>query len=139
MILPTGGFQWHKMSFRFTSDSDLNLFQRKIEKLISGRIGRDLLRVEISGGLSLEGHCRYEEFKNDLENKLLRLRIKGECQKLPDKLELKQLIENFEDPLIANVAAQLQQRLSIEEDQKSEQALITREALCELFRFAKKR
>ena len=74
--------------------------------------------------------------KADLENKLLRLRIKGECHQVPQTDELEKLIDNIEDPLIAQVAGQLQERLNKEEDTGSEKASITRLALCELYRFA---
>ena len=136
--ISTGRIQWHNFKFRFKSDSDLGRLERLIEELTLGRVSRDLLRIEISGSLSLAGHRRYEEFKADLENKLLRLRIKGECQKTPEADELEQLTTCVEDPLIAQVAAQLQQRLERESDQGSEQAAIIRIALCELFRFSMK-
>ena len=136
--IPTGRIQWHNISFRFNSDTDLDRFERQIEDLTAGRVSRDLLRVEISGGLSLSGHHRYELLKADLENKLLRLRIKGECHQAPEAGELEKLTRNIEDPLIAQVASRLQERLNREEDQDSEQASITRVALCELYRFAVK-
>ncbi len=137
-VLPTGGIQWHSMSFRFNSDRDVDHFERQIEELTAGRISRDLLRVEISGSLSLDGHHRYEELKVELENKLLRLRIKGTCQKAPQSDELEQLTSQQENPLISQVAIKLQKSLASEEDQDSEKASLTRMALCELFRFTVK-
>ena len=92
------------------------------------------MRVEISGSLSLSGYSRFESLKADLENKLLRLRIKGECHKVPEAEELEKLTSSIEDPLIAQVASKLKERLN-REDQDSEQASITRLALCELYRF----
>ena len=74
--------------------------------------------------------------KLDLENKLLRLRIKGECHQVPEAEELEKLTGNIEDPLIAQVAGKLKDRLNIEEPD-SEQAAIARLALCELYRFTK--
>ena len=135
-IIATGRIKWHNLSFRFVSDSDLDRFERQIEDLIAGRVSRDLLRVQISGALSLSGYNRFEMLKADLENKLLRLRIKGECHQVPQTDELEKLIDNIEDPLIAQVAGQLQERLNKEEDTGSEKASITRLALCELYRFA---
>ena len=132
--IATGRIKWHNLNFRFNSDKDLDRFERQIEDLTAGRVSRDLLRVEISGSLSLSGHSRFESLKADLENKLLRLRIKGECHKVPEAEELEKLTSSIEDPLIAQVASKLKERLN-REDQDSEQASITRLALCELYRF----
>jgi len=136
-IISTGRIKWHNISFRFNSDTDLNRLERQIDDLTHGRVSRDLLRVEISGGLSLSGHNRFKSLKLDLENKLLRLRIKGECHQVPEAEELEKLTGNIEDPLIAQVAGKLKDRLNIEEPD-SEQAAIARLALCELYRFTQK-
>ena len=133
--IATGRFKWHNIIFRFNNDNDLDRFERQIEDLTEGRVLRDLLRVEISGGLSLSGYNRFELLKSELENKLLRLRIKGECYQVPEAYELEKLTESIEDPLIAQVAGQLHERLIREEAQDLEQASITRLALCELYRF----
>ena len=96
---------------RFSDDGDLDRFDRQLEDCIAGRVARDLLRLEVSGSLSLAGHRLYQQRLNDLQNQLLRLRIKGECQQAPEAAELEQLTARSEDPLIAQVAQQLQQRL----------------------------
>ena len=136
--IPTGRIYWHNISFRFNTDTDLSRFERQIDELTEGRVSRDLLRVEISGGLSLSGHHRFELLKTDLENKLLRLHLKGECYQVPEAEELEELTNNIENPLIAEVARRLLKRLKNEEDEGSKQASTTRSALCELYRFAVK-
>jgi DNA repair exonuclease SbcCD nuclease subunit len=133
---PTGRIRWHNLKVRFSGDGDLDRFERQLEELTAGRVARDLLRLEVSGSLSLAGHRRYQQLIDDLQNRLLRLRIKGECQQAPEAAELEQLTARSEDPLIAQVAQQLQQRLSRESDPDSEEASRIRTALCELFRFA---
>lgn len=135
----TGRIQWHNLNIRFTGDGDLDRFERQIEELTAGRVARDLLRLEVSGSLSLAGHRRYQQLLDDLQNRLLRLRIKGECQQAPEAAELEQLTARSEDPLIAQVAQQLQQRLSRETDPDSDEASRLRTALCELFRFTTSR
>ena len=135
----TGRIQWHNLNIRFTGDGDLDRFERQIEELTAGRVARDLLRLEVSGSLSLAGHRRYQQLLDDLQNRLLRLRIKGECQQAPEAAELEQLTARSEDPLIAQVAQQLQQRLSRETDPDSDEARRIRTALCELFRFTTSR
>jgi DNA repair exonuclease SbcCD nuclease subunit len=137
--LPTGRIQWHNLKLRFSGDDDLDRFERQLEELTAGRVARDLLRLEVSGSLSLAGHRRYQQLLDDLQNRLLRLRIKGECQQAPEATELEQLTARSEDPLIAQVAQQLQQRLSRETDPDSDEASRIRTALCELFRFTTSR
>tara|TARA_Y100001978_G_scaffold200253_1_gene216169 strand:+ start:470 stop:1657 length:1188 start_codon:yes stop_codon:yes gene_type:complete len=132
--IATGRIKWHNLNFRFNSDKDLDRFERQVEDLTAGRVSRDLLRVEISGALSLSGYSRFELLKADLENKLIRLRIKGECHKVPESDELEELTSSIQDPLIAQVAGKLKERLNREEDLDSEQASIIRLALCELYR-----
>ncbi|CAI8157459.1 MAG: Nuclease SbcCD subunit D [Prochlorococcus marinus str. MIT 9215] len=133
--IPTGRIRWHNIRCRFNSDDDLDRFERQVEELTAGRVARDLLRVEVSGSLSLAGHRRYDQLMTDLESRLLRLRLKGECQQAPEESELEQLTGRIEDPLIARVAEQLQSRLQRDDDPDSEQDALTRTALCELFRF----
>jgi DNA repair exonuclease SbcCD nuclease subunit len=135
----TGRIQWHNLNIRFSGDGDLDRFERQLEELTAGRVARDLLRLEVSGSLSLAGHRRYQQLLDDLQNRLLRLRIKGECQQAPEATELEQLTARSEDPLIAQVAQQLQQRLSRETDPDSDEASRIRTALCELFRFTTSR
>jgi DNA repair exonuclease SbcCD nuclease subunit len=135
----TGRIRWHNLKIRFSGDDDLDRFDRQLEEVTAGRVARDLLRLEVSGSLSLAGHRRYQQLLDDLQNRLLRLRIKGECQQAPEATELEQLTARSEDPLIAQVAQQLQQRLSCETDPDSDEASRIRTALCELFRFTTSR
>ncbi|MEB3200574.1 MAG: DNA repair exonuclease [Synechococcaceae cyanobacterium] len=133
---PTGRLRWHNLACRFSGDDDLDRFERQLEELTAGRVARDLLRLQVSGSLSLAGHRRYQQLIEDLQQRLLRLRLKGECQQAPEAEELEQLTARSEDPLIAQVARQLQQRLSREDDPGSEEAALIRAALCALFQYA---
>jgi len=137
--LPTGRLRWHNLRVRFSGDGDLDRFERQLEELTEGRVARDLLRLEVGGSLSLAGHRRYQQRLDDLQQRLLRLRIKGVCQQAPEADELDQLTARSEDPLIARVARQLQHRLSRESDPDSEAAARIRTALCELFQYATNR
>ncbi|WP_269622697.1 metallophosphoesterase family protein [Prochlorococcus marinus] len=136
--ISTGYIHWHNIVINFHSDNDIDKLRDKIKILTSDRVSRDLIRLEVSGNLSLAGHQKYELLKEDLNNKLLRLRIKGECQKAPEDEELEQLTRSIENPLIAHVANQLKEQLKEEEKENpiSEKAQITRIALCELYQLA---
>ena len=134
--LPTGRIRWHNLRVRFSGDGDLDRLARQIEALTAGRVARDLLRLEVSGSLSLAGHRRYRQLISDLEQRLLRLRLKGDCQQAPQEHELEQLTACSDNPLIARVAQQLQHDLSGQSDVDGEAAARIRTALCELFQLA---
>ena len=136
--MPTGRIQWHNLKVDLNSFKDLDRLDRQIDELTSGRIAQDLIRLEISGYLSFEVFQRFEQLKFDLENKLLRLRIKGECKQVPQLNELDQLIKSVDNPLIADVAKQLQEQLIQLESPDTEQAAIIHCALSELFRLSVK-
>ncbi len=68
---------WHNLKVRLSGDGDLDRFELSLEAITAGRVARDLLRLEVSGSLSLAGHRRYHQLSDDLQNRLLRLRIKG--------------------------------------------------------------
>ena len=66
----------------------------------------------------------------------MRLRIKGECFQTPGLEEIEDLTKRIEDPLISQVASQLQERLQSQKDPNSYDSTILRVALCELYRFS---
>ena len=137
VAVATGRIGWHRLSFRFGGDEDLERFEREIRQLVGDRVSRDLLRLDVSGTLSLAGHRRYDQLIEDLSSRLLRLRLKGSCGQAPQADELARLTERPGDPLIARVAAQLQQRLAGgAAGNDEEQAAMLRAALCELYRLA---
>jgi DNA repair exonuclease SbcCD nuclease subunit len=130
----TGRCRWHNLAIHFHSDDDLPRFEQRLEALLGGRVARDVLRLEVSGSLSLAGHRRYEHLLEDLRGRLLRLRLKGECLPAPQAEELEALVARAEDPLIARVAAQLRQRVEADADPVA--TALARTALAELFRYA---
>ena len=135
-VLPTGRLGWHNLAMHLATDADLEQLQARIQERTNGRINQDLLRLDISGSLSLEAHRRYTALLADLETQLLELRLKGGCDQAPQAGELAALTERPEDPLIARVAQELQDRLAREQGVDDHAAAISRAALCELFRLA---
>ena len=77
----------------------------------------------------------------DLYQKIFTLEKRDTIINIVEKTaeELEELIGNFEDPLISQVATQLKERLNKEDGQASDQDSILRIALCELYHFAVKR
>ena len=136
-VLPTGRLGWHNLAMHLATDADLEQLQARIQECIGGRVNQDLLRLELSGSLSLAAHRRYTALLADLEHQLLDLRLKGGCDQAPQAEELAALTKRPEDPLIARVAQELQARLARQEGMDGEAAAVSRAALCELFRLAK--
>jgi DNA repair exonuclease SbcCD nuclease subunit len=131
-VAATGRLGWHNLAVHFNQDDDLDRFAGRLETLLDGRVARDLLRLEVSGSLSLAGQRRYEALIEELRDQLLRLRLKGQCQAAPQAAELQALTERPADPLIAAVAGQLRQRLDQQLAAGDGAAAITRAALCQL-------
>ncbi len=134
--LPTGRLGWHNLAVRLGETADLGRLEALLQQQIGGRVGQDLVRLEISGSLSLAAHRRYAALLADLEQQLLDLRLKGGCDQAPQAEELDALTERPADPLIARVAQELQARLAREQGVDDAAAAISRAALCELFRLA---
>jgi len=135
-VLPTGRLRWHNLAMHLGTDVDLEQLEARIRERTGGRVSQDLLRLELSGSLSLAAHRRYSSLLADLEQQLLDLRLKGGCDQAPQAGELAALTERPEDPLIARVALELQTRLAREEGLDAGAAAVSRAALCELFRLA---
>ncbi|MEI6360165.1 MAG: DNA repair exonuclease, partial [Synechococcus sp. ELA619] len=123
-------------AMHLATDADLEQLQARIQGCIGGRVNQDLLRLELTGSLSLAAHRRYRALLADLEHQLLDLRLKGGCDHAPQAEELAALTKRPEDPLIARVAQELQARLTSQEGMDGEAAAVSRAALCELFRLA---
>jgi len=135
-VLATGRLGWHNLAMHLATDADLEQLQARIQACTGGRVNQDLLRLELSGSLSLAAHRRYSALVADLEHQLLDLRLKGGCDQAPQAEELAALTERPADPLIARVAQELQARLARQEGIDEAAAAISRAALCELFRLA---
>jgi DNA repair exonuclease SbcCD nuclease subunit len=135
-VVSTGRLGWHRLTLRLTGDGDLDRLERLIRERIGERVQSDLLRLEVSGTLSLAGHRRWDALIEELQHQLLHLRLRGRCDQAPGPAELERLVESPDDPLIARVAGELRQRLATEQQSATEQAALTRLALCELHRLA---
>jgi hypothetical protein len=97
-------------------------------------VGRDLVLLEQRGSLSLEAHRRYDALLERLEAQLLRLKRRGHCSEAPGEAELEALTRRPGDPLIAQVAAALQQELGSAAAGDADAQEPLRRALAELHR-----
>lgn len=136
----TAGLHWHNLRVQLRTTSDLDRLERTLQQRIGSRVGRDLLRLEINGQLSLREYQRFDALIEVLRTQLLHVRIKGTCHRRPGQEELRAMTDRSEDHLISSIALQLQGELenleptkSLTTEQQSEAELIEL-ALCELHR-----
>ena len=110
-VLPvdTGAIRWHQVAHRFNSDSDLERLEQILRDAIGPRSNEDLLLLELDGSLSLAAAARLQDLLQRLDARLLRLKLRDRTSVAPDAAELRQLTERAGDPLVARLAARLQQ------------------------------
>lgn len=107
----TGAIGWHPLSFCCKGDGDLDRLEAQVEALLQGRIGQDLLLLELSGSLSLAGQERFAALQERWSAQLLRLKQRGSLQVSPKAEEIDALSQRPDAPLVAAVARQLQHQL----------------------------
>lgn len=128
--MTTGGIQWHQLQHRFNGDDDLERLEQRLRSLVGPRSNQDLLLLELDGSLSLAAASRLQDLLERLEARLLRLKRRDHTSVAPDPEELRQLTERAGDPLVARVAARLQELAA----QGEEQGELARMGLRELHR-----
>jgi DNA repair exonuclease SbcCD nuclease subunit len=98
---------WHRKEMAFSSDGDLDRFDREVKELLGDRVGLDLLRLELSGALGIEAAARLGERLDALRARLLRVKLLDRTTVLPTDQEIDALTMRVQDPLISRVAGQL--------------------------------
>ena len=124
-----------QLHVHFNGDDDLGRFEQQLASLLGDRVGQDLLLLEVEGQLSLQGQHQFDLILEQLEARLLRLKRRGHPQISADDNEVSDMTQRPGDPLIARVAAQLQQRL--EAPQGEGDPAVARLALAELHRLVR--
>jgi len=104
--------------------------QTLLQRLLASRSGEDLLLLELDGQLSLTASRLLAGLLETLEARLLRLKLRNRLQTIADEKETADLTGRASDPLVARVAAALQERLTTNSD--PEQVLLAQMALQEL-------
>jgi DNA repair exonuclease SbcCD nuclease subunit len=133
--ITTGRLGWHQLHVHFNGDDDLGRFEQQLASLLGDRVGQDLLLLEVEGQLSLQGQHQFDLILEQLEARLLRLKRRGHPQISADDNEVSEMTQRPGDPLIARVAAQLQQRL--EAPRGEGDPAVARLALAELHRLVR--
>ena len=120
----TGLGAWHQYKHRFGGDADLDLLDKNLQQLIGSRSGIDLLLLELDGNLSLDAGVKLQNRLQQLEARLLRLKLKDHTKLTPNSSELQQLTARSSDPLIARVAQRLQVLSGSDDQHKAKLALL---------------
>lgn len=108
---PCGTVGWHPLQVTLNGDADLNSLEQQVEALLGERVGADLLLLELSGLLSINGQQRLDRLLQRWDAQLLRLKRRGRVGLSADAAELQELAQQTDAPLVAAVARQLQQQL----------------------------
>lgn len=124
----TARLGWHQLAFDFADDAGLTQLEQRINELIGGRAGSDLLRLELRGSLGIEATTRLEEKLESWQARLLRLKLSNQTLVAPSAEEIEALTQRASDPLISRVAS----RLVAETSASGEAAAVARIALREL-------
>lgn len=103
----TGQLNWHEHHWAFHEDDDLEKLSNWTESTFESRTRQDLLKLNLSGALGLEASKRLDELLEQLRARLLRVKLVNDTVLAPTEAELKDFIEDAENPLIARVARSL--------------------------------
>lgn len=124
----TALLRWHSLQFEFIDGTSQERFERLLSERLSTRAQEDLLRLELSGMLSIADSMRLEQTLEAIEARLLRLKLVDGTRIQPSTTEIEALLQRDGDPLISRVARRLLQLAGAGDSQ----AEVARVALREL-------
>lgn len=103
----TARFGWHQVSQELREDADVEACAARVEALLAGRSGADLLRLELRGVLGMAAMGRLDALLEAWQSRVLRLKLASEVRLAPSAAEVEELTRRAEDPLISRVATRL--------------------------------
>ena len=129
-VAKTGQLRWHHLCHRCNGDPDVKALKSLLQRQLASRSGEDLMLLELDGQLSLTANRLLTDLLESLEARLLRLKLRNRLRIIADESETADLTSRASDPLVARVAAALQERSKTDSD--PEQVLLAQMALQEL-------
>ena len=105
--IATGAMSWHRIETKVSSGADLQRLKDTIESCVRRKVGKDLLRLELSGQLSFQGHQQLQQHLQDLDQQLLHLRIRGMPHRRPEPGEFQTFLQRDDAPLIKGISKDL--------------------------------
>jgi DNA repair exonuclease SbcCD nuclease subunit len=109
--IPIGAISWHRIEAKVSSGADLQRLKATIESCVGRKVGKDLLRIELSGQLSFQEHKQLQQHLQDLEQQLLHLRIRGMPHRRPEPGEFQTFMQRDDAPLIQGITQDLASEL----------------------------
>ena len=109
--IPSGAISWHRIEAKVSSGADLQHLKAMIESCVGRKVGKDLLRIELSGQLSFQEHQLLQQHLQDLEQQLLHLRIRGMPHRRPEPGEFQTFLQRDDAPLIQGITQDLASEL----------------------------
>lgn len=107
--LRTGGISWHEIGHDFHGDSSISGFEFRLQELLGSRVQQDLVRLSLTGSVSLEVDVALDHLLETYAARLLRLDVRQRPGIQPSEDEIRDLAARPGDPLIAAVASGLRQ------------------------------
>jgi DNA repair exonuclease SbcCD nuclease subunit len=126
----TSNKAWHQLSRQVHSNEELESLEMEFRQLLGSRVNEDLMELEITGSLGLDGQGRLERMLESIRPALIALDVRDLVTITPTEQEIESLTRRAADPLISTVAGRLLGRFREETGEKSAIAL---SALRELY------
>ena len=124
----TTELNWHVREIELRGEDSLGTLEKDIQALREGRVGKDLLRIEITGALGISQMHRLREILETWKADFLHLDVSNGVIAAPTQEEVNALGNRSSDPITAAVARKL---LQLAENGGTDEA-IANEALHEL-------
>ena len=109
----TGEIGWHTLTPTFYGHDDLNGLLTRYADKIGNRVGRDLLRIELSGALGMDALDTLDRALDTWSTRLLRLDRRGHVAMAATEADIARLTERTADPVTARIAGVLRDRLAV--------------------------
>ncbi len=122
--------RWHKLEETLSSVSDVRHLSQRINELTKGQVGRDLLRLELSGFLGIGATKELESLMEGWRAKFLWLDVKKSIELVPEDEEIATLTTR-PDPLISGVASEILSKMQNPVDEREK--MVAQQALRELY------
>lgn len=120
----TGGIGWHSLVHTFYGHDDLNGLLTRYDGMVGNRVGRDLLRLELSGALGMEALDQLDHTLDTWSARLLRLDRRGHVAMAATEADIARLTERTADPVTAHIASRLRDRLDNPEQREAAEACL---------------
>lgn len=121
--IPTSHKAWHQMKHEIHSNEELELLTVQFQEQFGSRVNQDLIELEITGSLGLEGQDRLEKMLAMLRPSLIALDVRDRMTITPTDQEIESLTLRAADPLISTVARRLLERYREDSGKNSAVAL----------------